>query len=222
MPDRSTRVIAIRHGETDWNVDARIQGQLDLPLNATGRWQAAQLAQALAGEPIDRVYASDLSRAWDTATAIAAGRPLHADPALRERDFGAFQGLTHVEISRRWPDDSQRWRERDIDFAPDGGESLRVFYARVVGCAEALAARHPGRSVALVAHGGVLDCLYRAATRTGLQEPRTWSVGNASINRLRFGDDGFALVGWSERAHLEGAVDAPGGDEPPPRCADSA
>lgn len=217
MTDRSTQVIVIRHGETDWNAEARIQGQLDPPLNAAGRWQAARLRQALAAEPIDCVYASDLSRARDTAAALAGNRPLQIEPALRERAFGAFQGLTHDEISRRWPEDCGRWRRRDIDFAPDGGESLRRFHARVVGCAESLAARHPGESIAIVAHGGVLDCLYRAATGTGLQQLRTWSVGNASINRLLYRDGGFAMVAWSDRAHLEGVADTPGGDEPPPR-----
>ena len=88
----ATRILAIRHGETAWNVDTRIQGHRDIALNDTGRWQAAQVARALAGEPIAAVYASDLLRAHATGAAIAdaASAPLHAEPGLRERSFGAF------------------------------------------------------------------------------------------------------------------------------------
>jgi probable phosphoglycerate mutase len=201
-----TRVFAIRHGETAWNVDTRIQGQLDIPLNATGRQQAQRLAEALRGETLDAVYASDLTRAADTAAALAAvaGLPVITDTGLRERGFGVFEGLTFNEIQQRWPQLSQRWRQRDPLFGPAGGETLDAFYARCVGCAAELAERHPGQTIVLVAHGGVLDCLYRAATRIALQAPRTWLVGNASINRLLHTPDGFSLVGWSDTQHLDG------------------
>jgi probable phosphoglycerate mutase len=98
-----------------------------------------------------------------------------------------------------------RWRQRDAEFGAEGGETLAAFYARCVACATRLAARHPGETIALVAHGGVLDCLYRAATRVGLQAQRTWQIGNASINRLLYSDQGFTLVGWSDELHLDPA-----------------
>jgi probable phosphoglycerate mutase len=203
--DQLTRIVAIRHGETAWNVDTRIQGQLDIALNDTGRWQAARLARALADERLDAIYASDLARAFETARALAAGRDLEprADAGLRERGFGHFEGLTFDEIAQRHPDGARRWRERDADFAPDGGESLLAFQARAVAAVAALAARHRGQHIAVVTHGGVLDALYRAAARLPLDAPRTWQLGNASINRLLHGDEGFALVGWSDRLHLE-------------------
>jgi probable phosphoglycerate mutase len=203
-----TRIFAIRHGETAWNVDTRIQGQLDIPLNATGRWQARRLAEALAGETLHAVYASDLVRASETAAAVAAavGVPVVTDSGLRERAFGVFEGLTFNEIEQRWPPLSQRWRQRDPLFGPDGGETLDGFYARCVGRAAELAERHAGQTIVLVAHGGVLDCLYRAATRLALQAPRTWLVGNASINRLLHTPDGFSLVGWSDTQHLDGVA----------------
>lgn len=201
----ATRVIAIRHGETAWNVDTRIQGQLDIPLNDLGRWQAAQAGSALADETIHALYTSDLSRAHQTAQAIAAATGLapRVDTGLRERAFGSFQGLTFKEIEARWPDDALRWRRRDPDFGPGGGETLLGFYTRAVEAASRLAARHPGQTVVLVAHGGVLDCLYRAATRLELHAPRTWQLGNASINRLLFTGEGFTLVGWADTQHLE-------------------
>ncbi len=205
MHDEVTRVIAIRHGETAWNVDSRIQGQLDVPLNDTGRWQAERLAHALADEGIDALYSSDLQRAHQTAQALARriGLGIVSDPALRERGFGGFEGHTWTEIEQRWPADSDRWRRRDPDFAPPGGERLREFFARSVAAATRLAARHPGQTIALVAHGGVMDCLYRAATRLELHAPRSWQLGNASINRLLYTPDGLTLVGWADTLHLE-------------------
>jgi 2,3-bisphosphoglycerate-dependent phosphoglycerate mutase len=200
-----TRILAIRHGETAWNVDNRIQGQLDVPLNDTGRWQAERLAEALADEDIAVVYSSDLARARQTAEAVATrgGRRLVDEPGLRERHFGIFEGRTWSEIEQHWPVESERWRRRDPSFGPEGGEALQDFYARSVDVALRLAAGHPGETIALVAHGGVMDCLYRAATRVGLQAPRSWQLGNASINRLLHTSEGFTLVGWADTGHLE-------------------
>ena len=202
-----TRVLAIRHGETAWNVDARIQGQLDIPLNPTGRWQARRLALALADEGVDAVYSSDLQRAWQTAQSLArgSGRPVVADTGLRERGFGVFEGLTFAEIARRWPEQSERWRRRDPEFGAEGGEVLRHFHARCVATATRLASAHPGQTIALVAHGGVMDCLYRAALRIALDAPRSWQLVNAGINRLLYTPQGFTLVGWSDTCHLEAA-----------------
>jgi 2,3-bisphosphoglycerate-dependent phosphoglycerate mutase len=209
--DQATRILAIRHGETAWNVDTRIQGQLDIPLNDTGRWQAERLAAVLADEGVAAIYSSDLLRAYQTAQAIghACHLPIHTDIALRERGFGEFEGHTYREIAERWPEQSELWRKRDVDFQPGGsGESLRVFYERCVGVATRLASAHPGETIALVAHGGVMDCFYRAASRLALQAPRSWQLGNASINRLLYTPGGFTLVGWSDMHHLDqGSLD---------------
>jgi 2,3-bisphosphoglycerate-dependent phosphoglycerate mutase len=204
----ATRIIAIRHGETAWNVDARIQGSTDIALNDIGRWQAQRLAGALAHEIFEAVYSSDLQRAHETACSLAAacGKPVIADSGLRERRFGVFEGLTFAEIEARWPEQSQRWRQRDPDFGPNGGEVLSHFYQRCVQAMSRLAARHAGATIALVSHGGVLDCLYRAATRLDLCAPRTWKVANASINRVLCTAQGFTLVGWGDTLHLDAEV----------------
>lgn len=211
----ATRVLAIRHGETAWNVDTRIQGQLDVGLNDTGHWQAGRLAQALADEPITAIYASDLGRAFETAQHVsrATGVPVTATPGLRERHFGEFQGQTFAEIEARSPDQAMRWRTRDPAFTPGGGESLIQLRERVVGTAQLLAAQHPGELIMMVGHGGVLDILYRAATRLELQAPRTWLLGNAAINRLLWTPDGFTLVGWADTQHLEADTPATPLDE---------
>lgn len=201
----ATRLVVLRHAETDWNVEQRIQGHADIPLNANGLRQAERMAAALADEGIEVIYSSDLQRAAQTAAALArvTGLALHTDRALRERAFGSFEGVTFSDIERRWPEAARRWRGRDPEFDADGGETLNTFFQRSVGAATRLATRHPGQTVALVAHGGVLDCLYRAATRVALDAPRTWQLGNASINRLLHSDQGLALVGWNDSAHLE-------------------
>ncbi|MDQ0042158.1 histidine phosphatase family protein [Variovorax boronicumulans] len=200
----ATRLIAVRHGETAWNVDTRIQGHIDIGLNATGLWQAERAGQALADEDIGVIYASDLARAWQTAEAIARphGLAVQPEPRLRERAFGHLEGMSFAEIESMLPEDARRWRERDPEFEPVGGESLMTFRDRVTRVAAELAARHPGQLVTLVAHGGVMDVLYRAATRQELQAPRTWQLGNAAINRMLWTPEGFSLVGWSDIAHL--------------------
>jgi len=200
-----TRIVAIRHGETDWNAGGRLQGQRDIPLNALGRRQAERLAGALRDEGIDAVFASDLVRAADTARVLAAplGLVPQFDPGLRERGFGVLEGLSYDEIAQRWPDMARRWRTRDPGFAPDGGETLLAFQARAVAAVERIALAHAGRSIAIVAHGGVLDALYRAAIRIGVDAPRSWMLGNAAINRLLHAAQGFTLVGWDDRRHLD-------------------
>ena len=207
---QATRILAIRHGETLWNVDSRIQGHLDIGLNDTGRWQAERLGLALKDEPIAAIYASDLSRAHDTALAVSrhTGVPVQAEPGLRERSFGEFEGRTFAEIETELPAQAQRWRQRDPTFIPAGGESLLMLEARVLSVAARLAAQHPGEQIALFAHGGVMDILYRAATRLDLQAARTWALGNTAVNRLLWSPEGFSLVGWADVQHLnDGTLD---------------
>ena len=200
-----TRIVAIRHGQTAWNAEFRLQGQIDIPLDRVGLRQAATLADALRDEGLSAVIASDLGRAWQTAQALAGplGLPLSADPGLRERCFGVLEGQTRQQIDQQSPDLARRWHSREPDFAPEGAESLRVFYARTIAAVDRLVAAHAGGTIALVSHGGVLDCLYRAATRTALDAPRSWTLGNAAINRLLHTPQGFTLVGWDDAGHLE-------------------
>ena len=198
------RVIAVRHGETDWNLHGRIQGHTDIALNAQGMRQAAQCAGALAGDPIDAAFCSDLSRASETARALLNGRavPLHLDAAFRERHYGVFEGMTGEAIAQAWPSETERWLARDLDFCPHGGESLNRFSVRCVNALLTLARELNSGTVVLVTHGGVLDCLYRAATGTPLHALRTWALRNASINRLTVTGDQLTVESWDEGAHL--------------------
>jgi 2,3-bisphosphoglycerate-dependent phosphoglycerate mutase len=209
----ATRILAIRHGETAWNVDTRIQGHLDIPLNEVGLRQAQHLAQTLAQrDAINAVYASDLSRAHTTASAIAQamGQSVTAHTGLRERHFGQFQGRTFAEIEVELPEHALHWRKRNPEWTPPGnGESLLMLRERILKTVDELAARHTGQQIVMVAHGGVMDILYRAATRLDLQAPRTWQLTNTAVNRLLWTPQGLSLVGWGDTSHL----DALGKDE---------
>ena len=205
------RITAVRHGETAWNVDTRIQGQIDIGLNARGQWQAQQLGAALAEHGLNHIYTSDLARAHHTALAIAthagiAPQAVALHAGLRERAFGVFEGRTHAEIEAQWPQDALRWRQRVPDWAPQGGESPLQLRQRVEQTVAHIAARHPGEHIALVAHGGVLDMLYRLATGQEVNAVRTWELGNCAINRLLWTPQGLTLVGWADTAHLEAAA----------------
>jgi probable phosphoglycerate mutase len=208
------KIILIRHGETAWNAERRLQGHLDIPLNNEGERQAALLADALAHEPIDMLVASDLQRARQTAQAVADRRGLTvaSEPALRERGYGGFEGLLYSEIEERFPREFAAWQARDVDAQlPPGrnvGVSFRSFFDRATGAILALAADHPGKTIALVAHGGVLECAYRLARGLPLETPRDFKVYNASINRFRFdpADRSLVLGSWGEVDHLRPAV----------------
>lgn len=205
----ATRIIAVRHGETAWNVDARIQGQLDIQLNDTGRWQARRVGDALSTEDLTAVYSSDLGRAHETARAIAVAAGVQVVPhvGLRERRFGLFEGKTFDEIHQTWPDHAQNWKKRIPEWEPpEGGESLLQLRERVTRTISDLASRHSGEQIAVVAHGGVLDTLYRVATGQEVNSPRTWQLPNGAINRLLWTPEGFTLVGWSDTQHLDHAA----------------
>lgn len=210
--DTPTRIVLIRHGETAWNFERRLQGHLDIDLNEEGQRQARALAASLAGEHFDLLVSSDLSRASQTAKALGevSGLPLYIDGRLRERCYGGFEGLLYADIAERFPQEFAAWQARDVDAQlPPGqnrGESFREFYERVTSAILGWAADNPGQSLAIVAHGGVLECIYRAALGLSLDTPRDFKVLNASINRFIVRDGQFELVSWGEVAHLQPAV----------------
>jgi 2,3-bisphosphoglycerate-dependent phosphoglycerate mutase len=204
-----TRVTLVRHGRTAWNASTRIQGHADIELDAVGSKQAQRTARALADDDIHVVYTSDLARARETARPIAEALrvPLIIDVGLRERHFGAFEGKTIAELDAHHVDAARRWRTREPHFAPDGGESLVDFARRSVDALTKLAQQHVGRHIAVVSHGGVLDSMYRAGARVPLESQRAWRVGNASIHRMLWSDQGWSIVGWNDEFHLDDAAD---------------
>jgi len=207
----ATNLLLIRHGETAWNAEHRIQGRLDVPLSTAGVWQTGRLAQRLAEEAIDAVISSDLARAWMTGAPLADARGLTMvpEPRLRERAFGIFEGKTLDEIAAGHPDELVAWRSRDVDWRIPGGESGAEFIDRVLVALHEIADAYAGRTVAVVTHGGVLDVVYRNARALAWDAPRDHLMLNASINRLqaRTGPLRLQIVDWADIAHLEHARD---------------
>jgi 2,3-bisphosphoglycerate-dependent phosphoglycerate mutase len=207
-----TRFVFIRHGETDWNRQQRFQGQIDVPLNAVGLQQAERLAARLAGDPADVLVCSDLLRARQTAAPLGAawGMPPEPSAAMREQAFGLLEGLDVPTIKQRHPELWERWLVHEADFAlPEGGESLRQFHRRVVDGVRDLAEAHPGRRIAVVTHGGVLDMLWRCAYQQPLDGLRRCEIPNCGINHLRWRDGLLFVDAWGDAAHLDGMPQQP-------------
>ena len=203
-----TTVLLVRHGETAWNAERRLQGHLDIALNVEGARQAAAVARALSTVKIDAVISSDLQRASQTAQAIATSHrlPVQLERLLRERCYGGFEGLLYSEIEQRFPHEFAKWQAREVDaILPAGanlGETFREFYERATGAILDRAARCPGQTIVLVAHGGVLECAYRCALGLSLETPRNFTIPNASINRFTVQGGKLTLISWGEIDHL--------------------
>ncbi|MBP6898504.1 MAG: histidine phosphatase family protein [Burkholderiaceae bacterium] len=212
-----TELIVIRHGETDWNRAHRFQGQIDVPLNAMGLQQAQRLGQRLHDEAIDVLVSSDLQRAHTTALAIATAQRGRApelaplpEPLWREQAFGVLEGLDVPTIRARHPELWERWIRHEADYAlPGGGESNLHFHARVMAALHAVVAAHAGARIVVVAHGGVLDMLWREVTGQPLSGPRTCAIPNTGINRLRWTGQRLDILRWAEAEHLAGLPEQP-------------
>jgi 2,3-bisphosphoglycerate-dependent phosphoglycerate mutase len=200
-----TLLLAVRHGETEWNLAGRHQGQLDSPLTSRGIRQAECLADGLADRHVDILFSSDLGRALHTAEIIAKRLSLEicTDLRIRERHHGIVQGLTRKEFADKYPDEAQRFFSGDPDYVLPGGESARQLYDRSVQCAEDVALRHPGKNVLIVGHGGGMSCYFRKATSIPLGQPRRFSLFNAAINSFRISGGQWHLDTWGEIAHLK-------------------
>ena len=204
-----TEILLIRHGETTWNASRRLQGHIDIPLSSVGERQAAALGRGLIRETLDAVFSSDLQRARQTAEAIAAPRgiPVQIDPGLRERCYGAFEGMLHAEVAKQYPAAYAAWQGRDIDARFPAGEriaeTLREFSRRSVEAITRAVRGKKYRKVALVTHGGVLECAYRAAQGQGYEHVRDFEIFNAGVNRFHWDGNAFRLLHWGDVSHLK-------------------
>lgn len=204
-----TRLFLARHGETEWNVQRRIQGQTDTTLNDRGLEQAARLAQRLEGYSFDAVYASDLKRAWDTATIAMKGRDVEvtAEPRLRETHFGIFEGHTLPELEQKYPAETKLWY-KDRNNAPEGGETRDQFAARMQALLDDLHTNHHDDTVLLVSHGGSISMI--AALLIGLETQLRWQfrVENASLSIMERNAQGNFMILWNDIHHLHDLIDA--------------
>ena len=198
------RLVVVRHGETAWNVEQRLQGATDVPLSDRGRAQAARLAERLKDETFTAIYASDLQRASDTAALVAETHdlPVQRDPRLREQAKGRWEGLTFVQIEARYPETLQCW-QADRSHAPGGGEDITAVAARIGAALDSMRAAHTAdHTVLVVSHGMVLRTLLCIAL--GLDPMVGWhmQLGNTSISELRLSAEDCVLVRLNDTCHL--------------------
>jgi broad specificity phosphatase PhoE len=200
-----TQLVLIRHGETEWNRDRRIQGHTDIELSNEGHEQARRLALRLAREPIQAVYSSDLRRAHQTADPIAAALDLTVQPTplLREVSFGAWEGFTVSEVEAGWPEEYAAWREDSVRYRAPDGERIEELQARAMTCASEILTAHPGQTVALVGHGGSVKAILCGVMGFSLSLWRRLRLDNTSITRLLFAPLGPTLITYNDICHLE-------------------
>ena len=182
-----TKLLLVRHGETDWNRDGRWQGGSDTRLNDVGREQARALAQQLDGE-IDVLYSSDLARARETAEIVAAklGLEVRLDPRLRERGFGSWEGLTTIEIEERFADAHRRWLAGEGAGADDA-EAFEDFSARVEEFLSDVLRLHPGEEVLVVSHGGSIRVIHALAAGVDYVRDHRLIPGVPNCSVARYG-----------------------------------
>jgi len=200
----ATDFFLIRHGQTEWNRDGRMQGHGDSPLTDLGHAQARAIAARLGGLRPDALVCSDLGRARQTAayTAQVTGLSPAIDPGLRERNLGIFEGLTPAEVQARHPEAYQRWRSQDPAYAMPGGESLLQRTARVLAALGAHALAHPGARIAVITHGGCLDSMIRSVLHIPFDARRGYQLPNAAFNHFQCHEGHWSLLAWGDRAHL--------------------
>jgi probable phosphoglycerate mutase len=202
-----TRFCLVRHGETGWNAERRLQGHTDIDLNARGLAQAKQMAHAIKriNLAFDVLYTSDLQRATKTAKAIEQLFSMSAitNVGLRERHLGALQGLTIDEAPQLEPDLWKSHLSRNITEELRGGESIQQFADRINNALEKIREQYLGKTVLLVSHGGALDMMYRIASKQPLDAEKAVAVPNASLNWISHDGHTWKVDGWADTSHLE-------------------
>ena len=209
MPTQpNTTLLAIRHGETVWNTEQRYQGYGDSPLTKTGRNQVSALGRRMRGFRFDTLISSDLGRAQETAAIIAdyTGHTVALDSRLRERNYGVLEGMTVPEIKAEHPKVFDRLNADDPDYIVPEGESHRQHYQRNIAFIEELLAQKSGAKVAVVAHGGVLESIFRYVAHMSLEQPRCFITPNASLAIIThghfYGTPRWVIETWGDVGHL--------------------
>lgn len=201
------RLLLTRHGETDFNLARRYQGQRDIPLNATGLRQAEQIAQRLAGEKIDVIYSSDLSRAADTAKCIArmqAQSPtLQIDMRWRELSFGDWEGLNHEEMNTGWPVETKEWYADPVNTSTPNGETLFQLAERVTSGLDDLKSKYKDETILIVSHSGAIQSLLCHILGVDLSRYWQFRVLQASLTVVNFYEDSAILNLFNDVSHLQ-------------------
>lgn len=208
MAPPKTTLIAVRHGETEWNAQQRFQGQGDSRLTQKGRRDVDCLGKRLRQFEIDRLISSDLGRAVETARLIAGhtGHKILKDPRLRERHYGVLEGLNIPEIEIRHTEVLQALKTGDPDYVVPGGESRRQLFERNESFISQLVREHAGTTTLVVVHGGVLESILRLVCGMPLDHPRCFTPVNAALNIFSHGPyfwtTRWVVETWGDAAHL--------------------
>ena len=200
----ATEITIIRHGETMWNVQKRIQGQRNSNLSENGITQAELVAKALAKREFDVLVSSDLGRAIETAKIINKQLllPHEYNANLRERSFGIFEGKNFAEIEEKYPEEFLRYKERNPEFVVPGGESIQQMYKRITSEIESVARKFKDQKVLIVSHGLVLEMMMYRTFNLNLNEPRAFSINNSSISSFYIDENNWFLKEWGVIEHL--------------------
>ena len=210
-----TKILVVRHGESTWNAQRRIQGHRDSPLSPLGMQQAGAIRDRLRATPISAIYSSDLSRAVATISPLASalGLTVQKREALREKSYGRWEGLTPEEVDEQYPGEWERYqrcRESDPHFVIPGGETWEDVRDRTSTALLDIVALHgPNDIVVIATHGGTLRTMILYALGAPLASLFHMSVNNAGISRIDFkGGRTARVVFFNDTSHLEGVVDA--------------
>ena len=201
-----TRLIFIRHGQTEWNAQEIWQGHQDSPLTERGQQQIAALGKRMKSMEFDRLYSSDLGRAWQTAQSIAqsTGHSIATEFFLREKNLGIFEGHNSTELLEHYPAEFEQFQTFDPDYVIPHGESIRQFFNRSVAAFETLVKRHPQQTVVIVSHGGILANLFRYMFELPLKMRQRIDIRNTSLNAVSHLEGNWRLHFWGDISHLEG------------------
>lgn len=206
---RPTHLILIRHGETFWNAEGRLQGQSDSPLTPRGVAQAQAIARRLQHEAFSALYASHLQRVLDTAAPIAAtsGHPVQVDPRLQERAYGIFEGLTHAEASVQHAAVYQEYQTNlSPDFAIPQAESTSQMLARGLTVFTELAECHPGERIVIVSHGSFLRVMLSHMLGIPLDIKQRFRLANGSLSEATWRAGEWNVLTLGEVYHLRDGV----------------
>jgi alpha-ribazole phosphatase len=201
------KLLLVRHGETDWNLNRRYQSYSDIPLNQNGIQQAQSLAKRLSKEQIDSIHSSDIPRATETARYIASEYEpiltIQYDPRWRELSFGKWEGLNHVELRAKWQTEANAWYEDPVNISPSNGETLLQLAERVRSVLDELKIKHKDETALIVTHGGTIQVLL--CTLLGVDLSRYWQfhVKPASLTEFHLYEAGAILDVFNDTSHLK-------------------
>lgn len=199
-----------RHGETEWNVEGRIQGHTDITLSERGREQAQMLARRLSTVRIDAVYSSDLARAAETAKVALGERdiPINFTQELREYHKGVFEGLTESEYRDKYPELYEPSMANDLDFAPPGGETIRETSVRLAGIVQRVKDAHLDECALIVGHGGSLRAGIVSLLDLPLEANWKFAMSNCSLTVIYTYPDNAVMHLYNDTSHISGVVRA--------------